>query len=267
VVRNRSQGVTPDVARAAELVAAARRIVVFSGAGISTESGIPDFRGPNGTWTRNPDNERLATLSYYKMDPELRKRAWRIRLDSPMRRAEPNAAHLAVASLDAEGRLVAVVTQNIDGLHQAAGLDSSKVIEVHGTFDTSECLGCDDRRPMPEVLERVRAGEEDPACTECGGVLKSATIFFGQSLVPKVIDAAFAAAQSCDLVLAVGTTLSVYPAARVVPIARESGARVVIVNGESTEMDHLADAVVKGRIGDVVPTILSARDDQSRLNR
>lgn len=253
----------PEVGRAAELVAAARRIVVFTGAGISTESGIPDFRGPNGTWTRNPDNERLATLSYYRSDPELRKRAWRIRLDSPMRRAEPNAAHRAVAELGASGRLVAVVTQNVDGLHQAAGLDPSRVIEVHGTFDTSECLGCDDRRPMAEVLDRVRAGEEDPACTGCGGVLKSATIFFGQPLVPAVIDAAFAAARACDLVLAVGTTLSVYPAARVVPIARESGARVVIVNGEPTEMDHLADAVVRGRIGDVVPAILAPGDDKS----
>lgn len=263
MVRDRGPGVTPDVARAAELVAAARRIVVFSGAGISTESGIPDFRGPDGTWTRNPDNERLATLSYYKSDPELRKRAWRIRLDSPMRRAEPNASHRAVAGLDMQGRLVSVVTQNVDGLHQAAGLDPSKVIEVHGTYATSECLGCDDRRPMADVLERVRAGEEDPACTECGGVLKSATIFFGQQLVPEVIEAAFAAARSCDLVLAVGTTLSVNPAALVVPIARDHGARVVIVNLQPTEMDHLADGVVQAKLGDVLPAILASDRDKS----
>lgn len=258
---------TPDVERAARLVADARRIVVFSGAGISTESGIPDFRGPNGTWTRNPDNERLATLSFYRSDPELRKRAWRIRLDSPMRTAEPNAAHHAVASLDRDGRLVAVVTQNVDGLHRRSGLDPSKVVEVHGTFDATECLGCGDSRPMTEVLDRVRAGEDDPACADCGGVLKSATIFFGQSLVPEVIDAAFAAARACDLVLAVGTTLSVYPAARTVPIAREAGARVVIVNGEPTEMDDVADAVVRGRLGEVLPTILGLDDGESRPNR
>lgn len=256
MARGGDKTVNAEVGRAAELVAAARRVVVFTGAGISTESGIPDFRGPDGTWTRNPDNERLATLSHYRSDPELRKRAWRIRLDSPMRTAEPNAGHLAVASLDRTGRLVAVVTQNIDGLHRKSGLDSSKVIELHGTYDATECLGCDDSRPMAEVLDRVRAGEEDPACTECGGVLKSATVFFEQSLVPAVIDAAFAAARACDLLLAVGTTLSVYPAARVVPIARESGAGVVIVNGQPTEMDDLADVVVRGRIGDVLPELL-----------
>jgi len=245
-----------EITRAASLIAAASRIVVFSGAGISTESGIPDFRGPDGTWTRDPDAEHLATLSRYRSDSELRKRAWRIRLDSPMRAAQPNGGHRAIAALDRSGRLVAVVTQNIDGLHRAAGLDASKVIEMHGRFDATECLGCDDRRSMADVLERVRAGEEDPACTECGGVLKSATIFFGQSLDPEVIDAAFTAARSCDVILAVGTTLSVYPAARVVPIARESGARVIIVNGEPTEMDNLADVVVRGRLGDVLPKVI-----------
>jgi NAD-dependent deacetylase len=250
------------VERATALVAAARRIVVLTGAGISTESGIPDFRGPQGVWTRNPEAEKLATLDHYVADPEVRRRAWASRLTSPTWEAQPNAGHRAVADLERSGRVTLVVTQNVDGLHQAAGSDPERVVEIHGTMRQVACLQCGDRNPMPKVLDRVRSGEDDPSCRavvgdeECGGILKSATISFGQSLVPEHLARAEAAAASCDLLLAVGSTLAVYPAAGLVPVAARAGARVVIVNGEPTELDRMADVVVGGRIGEVLPEIV-----------
>ena len=188
-----------EIERARQMVQRAQRIVVFTGAGISTDSGIPDFRGPNGVWTKNPAAEKASTLQHYLADPELRKLAWQNRLYSPAWAAQPNAAHLAIVELERRGQLDAVVTQNIDELHQRAGSDPAKVIEVHGTMHWSRCWKCGDRRPMLDVLERVRGGELDPPCELCGGVLKSDTISFGQALVPEVIEAALAAADRCDL--------------------------------------------------------------------
>lgn len=240
---------------AAAWVRAATRIVVLSGAGLSTDSGIPDFRGPNGLWTKNPDAEKASTLQHYLDDPELRKRAWQNRLAAPAFTASPNAGHFALVELEERGQLSAIVTQNIDGLHQAAGNDPAKVIEVHGTVHWSRCWGCNDRRPMSQMLDRVRAGEADPSCEICGGVIKSDTILFGQNLVPHVIEAAMVAAERCDLVLAVGSTLSVFPAANVVPRAKSAGARVIIANGEPTKMDHFADAVLIGSLSDLLPTL------------
>ena len=253
---------TDDVVRARDLVAAAVRIVVLTGAGISTESGIPDFRGPNGLWTRNPEAEKMATLDIYLSDPDVRRRAWQDRLSSPTWRAEPNAGHRALVELEKRGVLDTLVTQNVDGLHLAAGHDPGRVIEIHGTMRQVMCMSCGDRRPMGDVLDRVRGGEADPACTEqlagqpCGGILKSATISFGQNLVAEDLLRAEAAAAGCDLLLAVGSTLSVYPAAGLVPVALRSGAPLVIVNAETTEYDPFAEAVVRGSIGEVLPRIV-----------
>lgn len=246
-----------EMEQAATWVRRARRIVVLSGAGLSTDSGIPDFRGPNGLWTKNPDAEKASNLQNYLADAELRKRAWQNRLAAPAFTASPNAGHFALVDLEQRGQLSAVVTQNIDGLHQAAGNDPAKVVEVHGTVHWSRCWGCNDRRPMTEMLDRVRAGEADPPCEICGGIIKSDTILFGQNLVPHVIEAAMVAAERSDLVLAVGSTLSVYPAANVVPRAKSAGARIVIVNGEPTQMDRFADAVLIGSLSELLPEVCS----------
>jgi NAD-dependent deacetylase len=236
-------------------VDASTRIVAMTGAGISTESGIPDFRGPQGVWTKNPKAERLSNIHYYISDPEVRVLAWQQRLVHPAWQATPNAGHRALAELERRGKLHALVTQNIDGLHQRAGNSPQIVIEVHGTVHDVVCMSCEWRGPMQQVLERVRAGEDDPPCANCGGILKSATISFGQALVPAVIDRAMRAAGESDLLLAIGTSLQVYPVAGTVPHAKAAGARVVIVNAEATPFDDIADAVIRQRIGDVLPAV------------
>jgi NAD-dependent deacetylase len=236
-------------------IAAAERVVVLTGAGISTDSGIPDFRGPNGVWTKNPEAEKLATIQHYVADPEIRRRAWMTRLDSPAWTATPNVGHVALVALQQRGKLHALVTQNVDELHQIAGIEPERVIEVHGTMRRSRCWTCGDRRPMQETLERVRAGEADPPCRVCGGILKSDTISFGQPLDPEVIDRAMAVSAQADLFLAVGTSLQVYPAANTLPRAKAAGAVVVIVNAEETQMDRLADAVLHGSISEILPSL------------
>ena len=237
---------------------AARRVVVLTGAGISTESGIPDFRGPQGVWTRNPAAEKQSTIQHYLADPEVRKAAWRSRLDSPAWSAEPNAGHRALVALERRGTLHALVTQNIDELHQRAGSSPDKVVEVHGSMRRVMCWQCGRRAPMEEALARVRAGEDDPQCLVCGGILKSDTISFGQALVPEVIDRAMSAAAEADLLLAIGTTLQVQPVASMVPIAARAGAQVVIVNDQPTAMDGVADVVIRAPIGTVLTAICGA---------
>ncbi|MDQ1373450.1 MAG: NAD-dependent deacetylase [Actinomycetota bacterium] len=234
----------------------AERIVVLTGAGISTDSGIPDFRGPQGLWTKDPDAEKASQLSVYMAEPEVRKKAWRSRMGWIERKAEPNAGHLALVGLQRRGKLHMLVTQNIDGLHLAAGTEPDRVIEIHGTMREVMCMTCGERAPMERALDRVRAGEDDPPCRTCGGILKSATISFGQNLVREDLERAERAALDADLILAVGSTLSVYPAAALVPIAKRAGARVVIVNAEPTEMDHVADAVLRGPISEILPEII-----------
>jgi len=241
-------------------VKASRRIVVLTGAGVSTESGIPDFRGPQGVWTTNPKAERLSNIHYYMSDPEVRRLAWLSRLEHPAFTAEPNAGHRALAALERGGGLLALITQNIDGLHQRAGSSPRKVLEVHGTVHEVLCMSCSWRGPMQGTLDRVRAGEDDPPCLRCGGILKSATISFGQPLVPDVIGRAARAAAQSDLLLAVGTSLTVYPVAGLVTIAKDAGARIVIVNAEPTPFDAVADAVVRERIGEILPSICGAGD-------
>jgi NAD-dependent deacetylase len=241
---------------------AARRVVVLTGAGISTESGIPDFRGPKGVWTRNPAAEKQSTIQHYLADPEVRKAAWRSRLDSPAWSAEPNAGHRALVALERRGILRALVTQNIDELHQRAGSSPETVVEVHGSMRRVMCWECGRRAPMEEALARVRAGEADPHCGDCGGILKSDTISFGQALVPEVIDRAMTAAAEADLLLAVGTTLQVQPVAGMVPIAARAGAQVVIVNDQPTAMDAIADVVIRAPIGAVLTAICGAASAQ-----
>ena len=247
-----------EIAQVRAWIREASRIVVLTGAGISTESGIPDFRGPKGVWTRNPGAERTATLEHYMSEPETRRLAWRNRLEHAAWTAEPNAGHHALVALERQGRLDTLITQNIDGLHHAAGSDPGLVVEVHGNMREVVCMACGERAPMQRALDRVRAGEDDPPCRSCGGILKSATISFGQSLVADDLRRADRAARRCDLLLAVGSTLGVYPIAEVVPLASANGARVVIVNGSPTVMDPVADMVLRGPIGDILPRLVGS---------
>ncbi len=239
---------------ARRMLADAERITVLTGAGLSTASGIPDFRGPNGVWTLDPEAERVSTLSYYLTDPAVRRAAWQRRTWSPVFSAEPNAAHRALVDLGATGRLRAIITSNTDGLHQLAG--SPDVIELHGNARTWRCESCRRTGPMTEMLARVQAGEADPDCPTCGGIVRATTILFEENLDPAVIDAAVAAASECDVFLTIGTSLAVYPAAGLLPLAMRAGARAIIVNAEPTAYDHYAWAVIRDRIESVLPRLL-----------
>lgn len=247
-----------DRGRVGDWLSEARQVVALTGAGISTDSGIPDFRGPNGLWTRDPEAARMFTLDAYVADPQVRRRAWRNRREHPAWTASPNAAHRALVDLERAGRLRGIVTQNIDGLHQRAGNSPELVIEIHGTLYEAECLGCARRQPMTDVLARVDAGEEDPDCIDCGGILKTATISFGQALDPATLRRAYQAAAGADLLLAVGTSLTVHPAAGLVEVAARAGARVVIINASPTPYDSIADAVLRDPIGTVLPELAAA---------
>ena len=239
---------------------AARRICVLTGAGISTDSGIPDYRGPAGVWTRDPDAEKLVTLGYYLADPEIRRRSWLMRQALQDADPQPNPGHAALVELERQGRLRALVTQNIDGLHQAAGSSPGVVLEIHGTVHEVVCVGCGDRTPMSAALERVASGEPDPACLVCGDVLKSATVYFGQMLDEDVVEACVAAAADCDVFLAVGTSLQVWPAAGLADVAVRAGARLVVINAEPTPYDDVAALVVRERIGTALPRLVTPGD-------
>jgi NAD-dependent deacetylase len=234
-----------------------KQLAVLTGAGISTDSGIPDFRGPDGTWTKNPAAEKLSTYQVYMADPGVRRRSWQARLEHPAWAAQPNPAHRALARLAASAIDTQVITQNIDELHQRAGTPPARVIELHGTMFAVVCTGCGDRTAMADALARVRAGEADPPCLRCGGILKSATVMFGQPLQPGVFERAAAAAAACDLLLAVGSTLTVEPAASLCGIAAGSGASLVIINRDPTPYDPAATAIIRDPIGQAVPRIAS----------
>ncbi len=257
---------TIDLPGAASWLTGVRRLAVLTGAGISTDSGIPDFRGPSGVWTRNPTAEKMSSYQAYVSDPEVRLRSWQNRLAHPAWTAEPNSAHLAIARI-ADRIDTWVITQNIDGLHQRAGVRTDRVLELHGTMHAVVCVGCGDRTGMPEALARVRAGEDDPRCADCGGILKSATVMFGQPLDQKVFAGAVAAAKAADLFLAIGSTLIVEPAASLCAVAVRAGARLVIVNRDPTPYDAIATAVIRQPIGEAVPAIaerlLASLSDQA----
>ncbi|MEV8389260.1 MULTISPECIES: SIR2 family NAD-dependent protein deacylase [unclassified Streptomyces] len=231
-------------------------VAILSGAGISTDSGIPDYRGPGGLWRRDPSAEKLVTYESYMTDPEIRRRSWRMRSESPTLRAEPNAAHVAVAELARAGTAVRVITQNVDGLHQRAGLPARKVLELHGTARSVSCTKCHARSSMAEALARVAAGEPDPPCLACGGILKSATVMFGERLDPEVLAQSMAIAKACEVFLAVGSTLQVQPAASLAGIAADHGARLIVVNAEPTPYDDRADEIVREPIGTALPALL-----------
>ena len=254
---NDEQISSADLEQVSQWLKEAKRIVVFTGAGISTDSGIPDFRGPNGLWTRNPLAEKTSTLSYYLNDPEVRKVAWEGRVRNFNGTAKPNDGHRALVHLQHAGKLSAVITQNVDGLHQDSGIEPLNVVEVHGTIKFARCWECNERRPMKYFIDRVIAGEEDPHCELCGGVVKSDAILFEQALVPEVIDRAFDEAGRCDVLLAVGSTLAVGPANQVVPRAKASGAKVVIVNGDTTQMDGYAHMLLRGSISPILQALVA----------
>ncbi|PWI14373.1 NAD-dependent deacetylase [Streptomyces sp. Act143] len=237
-------------------------VALLSGAGISTDSGIPDYRGPNGLWRRDPEAEKLVTYDYYMSDPDIRRRSWLMRKESQALAAEPNAAHFAVAELEKSGVPVRVITQNVDGLHQLAGMPARKVLELHGTARQVVCTRCQVRGPMDDVLARLDAGEDDPACPACGGILKSATVMFGERLDPVVLGEAVAITKACQVFIAVGSSLQVQPAAGLAGVAAEHGARLIIVNAEPTPYDEVADEVVREPIGTALPELLRRLREQ-----
>jgi NAD-dependent deacetylase len=235
----------------------AAHIAVLTGAGISTASGIPDFRGPQGLWTKNPAAAAMFDIDEYVASRAVRVEAWKFRLAAPAWTAEPNPGHLALVELERQGRLTGLITQNVDGLHQKAGSSPDLVHELHGTVRYVDCLQCTRRVPMADVLVRLDAGDEDPSCEVCGGVLKSATVSFGQSLDQRVLDAAVAATEAADLFLAVGTSLQVYPAAGLCDIALAAGKPLVILNAEPTPYDDEATTVLHTPIETTLPALVT----------
>ena len=255
---------TADWEPLADLLRECRQIVAFTGAGVSTESGIPDFRSPGGVWTRYDPMQ--FTFDKYVASADVRASSWAMRREFFAHNASPNAAHLALAQLEEAGRSHGVVTQNIDGLHQLAG--SSNVVELHGTAREVMCIGAAPVAGMPDgcgwsaeyrwAVSRVDQGDSDPHCPNCGGLVKSATVSFGQVLFPGVVERAVSLVRGADLVLAVGSSLSVFPAADLPIVGVRAGARLAIVNDEPTPVDELADVVVRGRAGDVLPPAVAA---------
>lgn len=245
-----------DIDQVVDWIREASHVVALTGAGMSTDSGISDYRGPQGLWTKNPEAERKSHIRHYVSDPELRKQRWKAWMDSPVHRAEPNDAHRALVDLERKGKLDLLVTQNIDGLHQLAGSTPEIVVEAHGTTRKVRCLECGEEAPAERVFVRIEAGEEDPPCRSCGGILKSATVSFGQQLVPGDLDRAFAGAERCDVLLCLGTLLSVYPIAHMADIARREGGRVVIINADGTQYDAHADAVFLDRLNPLLRKIV-----------
>ncbi len=232
------------------------KTVALTGAGISTDSGIPDFRGPQGLWTKNPEAEKKATIQHFLSSSDARRESWRNRLNNPMGAAEPNMGHVALAELEHKGKLDTLVTQNVDGLHVDAGTSPDRLVEIHGTVREFQCLSCPDRGPIELVLQRVEQGDDDPACKSCGGILKTATISFGQNLVRKDLERSEAAASTCDAFLAVGTSLTVYPVALLPEMAIRNGAKLIIINAQDTPYDSYAHAVIQEPISEVLPRIV-----------
>lgn len=246
-----------ELVSAKRLLDSASSVAVLTGAGISTDSGIPDFRGPKGLWTQNPEAEKLSHIDTYVASAQHRRAKWRRLVEVQSKPiARPNVGHRALVELERRGTLHTLVTQNVDGLHLEAGSSIAKVVEIHGSVRRAKCLGCGDETPIEAALERVTAGDDDPDCRHCGAMLKAATVSFGQSLDPDKIERAYAASTECDLLLAIGTTLAVYPIANMIPVARSHDADVVIINAEPTALDHLASVVLSGSIGDLLPRLV-----------
>jgi NAD-dependent deacetylase len=243
---------------AVRILSGSSRILAYTGAGISTESGIPDFRGPDGLWTKVDPKD--FTISRYLANPDLRRRGWRMHLEGRLwgarARVDPNTGHLALVDLWQAGRLAGCVTQNIDGLHLKAGLPPEAVAELHGNVREVRCLDCDRRWPTEEILQRVEAGEEEPRCGVCGGIVKTTTVMFGEQLARGVLERAWEMVAAADAVLAIGSTLGVWPAAEIPFGAAQQGRPLVIINQGATEMDHLASVRIEGAAGVVLPALV-----------
>jgi NAD-dependent deacetylase len=256
------QQVTADrsaLARAASLLAGARSVVFLTGAGISTESGIPDFRSPGGLWTRY--DPRKLTFDLFCARAETRRDYWKLATETypVLRDAEPNAAHRAIAAVERHGKLLMLVTQNIDGLHVKAGSSRARIIEIHGSSLRAACIECDTEHDRERLHERLVRGDLDiPYCESCGGPVKPATISFGQAMPERETREAFEAAQACDLFIVVGSSLQVYPAASLPDAAVQAGAPLIIVNNEATPKDHLASALLRGGAGESMALLLRA---------
>jgi NAD-dependent deacetylase len=244
------------IGRVAGMITKAENVVVFTGAGVSTESGIPDFRSPGGFWTKfDPED---FTIDKYLASPETRRKQWRFLLSGDLfQDARPNAAHEAIADLERLGRLNCVITQNIDNLHQKAGNDPAKVFELHGNMRWIRCLDCGERYPLEEILRRNRGSEEVPVCGSCAGILKPDVIFFGEALPEETLQEATRRASRCDLLIVVGSSLVVYPAAYMPLYAKQTGAGLVIVNLSTTPADKIADVVIHASAGEVMGRILA----------
>ena len=253
---------TDPIEDARRLVDAAARVVVLTGAGVSTASGIPDFRGPQGLWTTDPAAERLSSIDSYVESAEVRSTVWGGALRRRANSVQPNAAHRVLVAFERTGKLTALITQNVDGLHVAAGSDPSLVIEVHGSPRLTRCLRCNAQVATNDVLERVAAGDLDPRCTAtvgddpCGGILKTAVVSFGESLPRQEFARAEYLAKSCELLICIGSTLTVAPVSNLVPKATSRGARLVIINAQPTPYDEEADVIVRGDITTVLGTVL-----------
>lgn len=243
------------IEKTVELIVAAKKIVVFTGAGVSTESGISDLRGPRGPGTK--DNSDDSTYQKFLRDPKVKKRSRQIfSVLLMMEMVQPNPAHYAIAELDKLGKLDCVITQNVDGLHQKAGVPQEKVIELHGTLNFVSCLSCGKRYPIGEIAKRLVEGLEEPICDECGGILKSATISFGEPMPVRETAEAELRSRECDLMLVAGSSLVVYPAAYMPIYATEGGAKLVIINVGTTAMDNYADVYLNEKVGEVLPKIV-----------
>jgi len=250
------QGWDEKIDHVAGMIAKAGNIVVFTGAGVSTESGIPDFRSPGGFWTKfDPED---FTIDKYRTSPETRRKQWRFLLSGDLfKDARPNAAHEAIADLERLGRLNCVITQNIDNLHQKAGNDPAKVFELHGNMQWIRCLECGERYPLREILRKNRGSEEVPVCARCAGILKPDVIFFGEALPEETLQEATRRASHCDLLIVVGSSLVVYPAAYMPLYAKQAGAGLVIINLSMTPADKVADVVIHASAGQVMGRIVT----------
>lgn len=253
-----------QIENVAKLIADAEKVLVFTGAGVSTESGIPDFRGADGIW-RKYDPEDF-TIQKFLGDQEVRKMQWQLLSngDLAMSKVKPNPAHLAITELDSLGKLYGVVTQNVDGLHQKAGVPEEKVFQLHGDLSHAICLGCGRRYPMETVAGWLQEGMEDPACHLCMGMLKPDAVLFGEQLPLKTLMESERRSKKCDVCLVLGSTLSVYPANLIPQYARQAGATLIIINLGPTEMDHLAHIRIEGKAGETAQAILKSVREKMR---
>jgi len=244
-----------EIEQLAQLIIQSQKVIAFTGAGISTESGIPDFRSPGGIWSRYDPED--FTIQKFLSGPAARKTIWKMSIEGGLlAEAKPNLAHYAIAELYESGRLDCVITQNIDNLHQKAGLPADRVFELHGNMEWVECLSCHRRFAMPEVLRKIKEGVEVPDCPDCEGILKPDAVFFGEPLPQGTLREAIRRAQSCDLLIVIGSTLVIYPAAYIPAYARAAGAKLAIVNLTQTPFDHEAEVITRGKAAEIMSRVM-----------